>query len=82
MDSNYHRKKSYGKISYLINLMYNFWNLYPKIITPKKANILCNHKKEGNPAIGSNMDETRILLIEISQSQKDNYHVTPLTLIV
>ena len=44
------------------------------------SGILLSHKKEQNTAICSNMDGTRGILIpsEVSQKEKDKYHMTPL----
>ena len=40
--------------------------------------ILLSHKREQNNAICSNMDETRDSLNEVSQKEKDKYHMISL----
>ena len=40
--------------------------------------ILLSHKKEQNNAICSNMDATRYSQSEVSQKEKDKYHVISL----
>ena len=42
--------------------------------------ILLSHKKEQNNAICSNMDEQETLILsEVSQKEKEKYHMIPLT---
>ena len=47
-------------------------------VVHKYKGILLSHKRERNNAICSNMDAT-ILLSEISQKEKDKYHMTSRT---
>ena len=72
--SNHHRGESYGKISSLSNLIYNIWNLYPKIITPQKRQMYYStiKKMEILPYATVWMNFEDIMLSEISQSQMDN----------
>ena len=64
--------------------MYTYWYMFVYIYVYTHTGILLSHKKEWNNAIYSNRNWEIIILIkpelntELSQTEKDKYHVIPL----